>query len=286
MATRRLAALGLAVVGLLTLVSLAGRGPRPLGVGGGTEHVGPQFFDYAFTTVVIAFLAGLTLIAVASGGLRRGIAPTQRRAWWQNIVALVVIVLLFALVARVHEFPQFANPGGSGTAAHRARSLPRDPSTKTGRDVEFKWIEVAVAGGLALAALAALVVAWQVRRRRSAGPAAGSPGSAAETVSSLLDDALHDLRSERDLRRAVIAAYARMERALAAGGLPRRLSEAPLEYVERALLRLEASAGAVRRLTDLFEWAKFSHHHVDARMRDEAVDALARVRDELRAAAP
>jgi hypothetical protein len=50
-----------------------------------------------------------------------------------------------------------------------------------------------------------------------------------------------------------------MERALAAGGLPRRPSEAPFEYVERALGELETSAESARRLTDLFEWAKFSH---------------------------
>ncbi len=77
-----------------------------------------------------------------------------------------------------------------------------------------------------------------------------------------------------------------MERALAAAGLPRRPAEAPLEYLERALLELEASAGAVRRLTELFEWAKFSPHEPEPSMRDDAVDALAAVRDELRALQP
>jgi hypothetical protein len=74
-----------------------------------------------------------------------------------------------------------------------------------------------------------------------------------------------------------------METALAAAGLPREPSEAPLEYVERALLALDASADAVRRLTDLFEWARFSQHEPEPSMRDEAVDALVAVRDELRA---
>jgi hypothetical protein len=39
----------------------------------------------------------------------------------------------------------------------------------------------------------------------------------------------------------------------------------------------------VRRLTDLFEWARFSHHEPEPSMRDDAVDALVAVRDELRA---
>ena len=67
-----------------------------------------------------------------------------------------------------------------------------------------------------------------------------------EAVSLALDESLDDLRNEPDLRRAIIAAYARMERALAAGGLPRRPSEAPFEYVERALDELETSAESAR----------------------------------------
>jgi hypothetical protein len=40
----------------------------------------------------------------------------------------------------------------------------------------------------------------------------------------------------------------------------------------------------VRRLTDLFERAKFSHHTIDRAMRDEAVAALRAVRADLAAA--
>ena len=44
----------------------------------------------------------------------------------------------------------------------------------------------------------------------------------------------------------------------------------------------DTSAEAVRRLTELFEWARFSHHEPEPSMRDDAVDALIAVRDELR----
>ena len=106
-----------------------------------------------------------------------------------------------------------------------------------------------------------------------------------EALSLALDESLDDLRNDPDLRRAIVAAYARMEAALAHAGLPRRPAEAPFEYLERALTTLDTSAGSVRRLTALFEWAKFSHHEPDPAMRDEAVDALVAVRDELRAPA-
>ena len=60
--------------------------------------------------------------------------------------------------------------------------------------------------------------------------------------------------------------------------------EAPLEYVARALRDLEVGERSVRRLTDLFERAKFSTHEIDESMRTEAIAALGRVRDELRSA--
>jgi hypothetical protein len=102
----------------------------------------------------------------------------------------------------------------------------------------------------------------------------------------VLDESRDDLRSERDPRRAVIAAYARMERTLASAGFPRSVAEAPLEYLGRILRDLlHTSADAVSKLTALFERAKFSHHEIHAGMKDEAIDALVSVRDELRAAA-
>ena len=51
----------------------------------------------------------------------------------------------------------------------------------------------------------------------------------------MLTETLDDLRSEPDPRKAVIGAYAKMERTLAARGLPRHESEAPEEYLARIL---------------------------------------------------
>ncbi len=95
---------------------------------------------------------------------------------------------------------------------------------------------------------------------------------------------LDDVRATTDLRRAVIACYARMERALAVAGVRREPFEAPFEYLERVLRRLRASADAARQLTGLFEEAKFSLHPVGEPMRDRAVSALVRLREELQAA--
>ena len=83
----------------------------------------------------------------------------------------------------------------------------------------------------------------------------------------------------------MIAAYAQMERALAVAELPRAPAEAPREYLGRASCRRSApQTASVERLTALFERAKFSPHAIDAAMKDEAIDALESLRDELRSA--
>ena len=83
-----------------------------------------------------------------------------------------------------------------------------------------------------------------------------------EELGRALDEAIDDLRRDPDPRRAVIAAYARMEQALTSYGFPRRPSEAPYEYLRRVGRELEAEE-PVAALTELFEVAKFSEHSVD-----------------------
>ena len=104
-------------------------------------------------------------------------------------------------------------------------------------------------------------------------------------MAEILDEALDDLLQEQDARRAVIAAYARMEASLAVVGMPRRDTEAPAEYLERVVSDLGLSRRSAGRLTGLFAWARYSEHAVGREMQHEAIDTLSAVREELRAIA-
>lgn len=117
---------------------------------------------------------------------------------------------------------------------------------------------------------------WLVRRRRS-----GRVGeeSTEEALAAAAVESLDDLRAEGDVRRAIIACYARMERALAAVGASRRPAEAPLEYLRRVLVSLAPAPGS--RLTELFERAAFSVEPMGVPERERAIAAL----EALRAAA-
>ena len=135
---------------------------------------------------------------------------------------------------------------------------------------------------VALLAIAAGAIWLSARGRKAArDPLLTTP---AEALADVLAATLDDLRAERDPRRAVIGAYARMERAFAASGLPRRDAEAPEEYLGRVLDEVQVSPRAAGRLTALFAWARFSVHDVRPEMKDEAIETLVQVQEELAAA--
>jgi len=283
---RRLLPLALVVTALLAVVAIVAGG-RPLGTGHGKSSGLPaSFWDYLFTTFVIVDLLAV-LAAVTAWFMFRG-DPVQRQSYQsrtaRSLAVLALVVLIVILIGRhfdlnrllhPHQRPAAAGQTGHGRHPKHHRSIPAP------RTVQFRWEEL-VAVLVLLLALGAVMAATRSRLRAGTARHVAAP----EALAAALDESLDDLRADTDLRRAIIAAYARMERALAAAGLPRHHAEAPLEYLERALLALDASAGAVRRLTDLFEWARFSQHEPDPSMRDEAVDALVAVRDELRASEP
>ena len=247
MRARRLLPLALGVTALLVLAGIASHG-RPLSASRGS---GPTaaFFDYVFTTVV---LFGVAVFVVFVYGLltTRPTTSQPRRGHWHilsTILTLAAAVGLATLILHT-KFEQRlkqleANAGRPAAQQGAHKQIP-----PAARNARLRWDEVAVAAAL-LAGAAALVVAGRRQRR----PPKPWRIRSREAVSAALDFSLDDLRNEPDLRRAIIAAYARMERALAGAGLPRAPSEAPFEYVERALreprherpVRLSAH-GAVR----------------------------------------
>ena len=287
MTRRRLILLVLVVTALLAIVALAAGG-RPLGAsaerGAGLPTV---FWDYVFTTFIILFVIAAVVSIVARFLFIRDLAgqrpKTSQGRTARTIAIVLAVCVVVAFIGRHLNLRRLhvPRPPGATTTSTTLTPPPKgqDTTPADAARVHFQWPELVVILGVLLV-LGGLVA---TRRRLSDRPALGWWQGAPEVLAAALDESLDDLRAEPDLRRAIVAAYARMEVALGAAGLPRRPAEAPLEYVERALLALDTSAAAVRRLTDLFEWARFSQHEPEPAMRDEAIAALVAVRDELRA---
>jgi hypothetical protein len=261
------AAVAVVLLGLVAVGSLRG----PLGSGRGRPHYPADLIDTLILLLILAMLAAAVLAAIALWTDRRMIARRPRRggSFSQLLLPMAAIVLvwlfrdLFGLAGGGDDPPVTTLPDQSTL---EAAPPPPDPGV----------VPLLVAG-LALAAMVGLAVAQLLAERRRRRP----PRTPAERLVELLDDTLEDLEGEPDPRRAVIAAWARMERGLAAVGLPRHPAEAPFEYAGRVLESALARPASVHRLTGLFERAKFSRHPVGDEDRDEAIAALRAVRREV-----
>jgi hypothetical protein len=162
------------------------------------------------------------------------------------------------------------HPGGLNSSGGQGRSVPARPA-------HFQWPLALAVGGFLL-----LGGAWiLIRRNRASALVAAEPEGVEEELARAIGSTIEELRSERDARRAVIAAYANMERILASNGLARGPAEVPYEYLVRVLQLLEVRESAVRSLTELFEYAKFSEHEIDPAMKERAIESLVMVRDDL-----
>jgi len=274
--------LGLAVLALLGLVAAASRAHHTPGGHAGIHRPPAGVGDYLFSIFAVVFVGGaLGLVYI---WLSQRDVVAQRRQSQKGMSKTLIFLLAFALFAsliiRFHVHLRIPGSRGAGGVPGRASDSPLGRLPENGEATpEFKWLPVLIATGSAVAVLGVIGVRSLRRERRGLADAF----LLEQEFEELVEDTLSDLYNETDPRRAIIAAYARVERIFGSYGLPRDPAEAPLEYLDRVLPTLRASGAALRRLTGLFEWAKFSAHEVDRPMRDEAIGALVEVRDELRA---
>jgi hypothetical protein len=271
----RILAGGVIGIALVAAVGLASRAHTPAGGG----HVRSISQDVLLEYVLL-LLAALAVVVVpvalylfiAGRDEEERILP-ERKNWMPallfSMIGLTVVAVL--LLRYIHD-----HHGGRANPVSQLVGLARRGSKTTGV-VGFDWGPVIVVSSLAVLALAA--GAWLVLQQRRAAP---KRQTAAAELAIALERTIADLRAEPDPRTAVIAAYAQMERALADVGLERRPEEAPREYLGRVLPDVGAQTASVERLTRLFERAKFSPHAIDMAMKDEAIDALESLRDDLR----
>jgi hypothetical protein len=282
---RRRPLLAVAVLVLLLLaVAVASTGSVPAG-SGGARRPSDRVLDVGFSLFLLLMGFGVLLWGYILL-LRKDIAAevrasrSQRRPW-VSIIGLVIVLGLFGLSVRRFTAQGRGSDGnavglnpphlGSGAIGHAARKAYQ-PEFTTGPVI------------VVLALLAIMGAAWYRAHRARRRRLSTAPESLLPALADVLEETLDDLRAETDPRRAVIAAYARMERALGAYGLPRGPSEAPDEYLQRIFSDLDVSRRATSRLTALFAWAKFSSHDVAPEMKQDAIEALEAVREELRAA--
>lgn len=281
---QRLLLSGVALTALLAAVAVASRAHRPGGgSGGGSADTGRVVFEYTASVMFVLFpLGALFVLWVLSmgrrqkliqetGGLRRNVATAL-----SICVLIVPAALLFRHFVKYDGGGPVQPPAGAGTqtvGGARGADQHKEP--------QFQWLPALIVGSLLFGVAGAGAIAVILKRQR--GAAWDREAELMHALDEVLEDTLDDLRAERNPRKAVIGAYARMEKLFAAHQVPREEAETPQQYVERVLARLQVSSFAVRRLTELYERARFSPHTVDAGMKGDAIAALEGLRAELNA---
>jgi hypothetical protein len=276
---RRLAATVGGALVLLLLIVVASRGDRPSGTldtGGRTTSLVLLNAGLLVAAILVAVLVAFSLYAFNPGRSGRPKPRTGSKLLAQLVLIMLLAGFAIAVVASIRDGGGAHKQSGAQTLANFLSYLAGKRTTPSGEGID--WVPILL---VFCATLAALVAAGVYILRRTELPAPDAALNA--RLAAVFDETLHDLRSERDPRRAVIAAYSRMEVILGRHGLERQPSEAPHEYVSRVLEELVSSASAVRRLTALYELAKFSDHEIDGAAKDDAIRALETIRDELRA---
>lgn len=270
-----------ALVVLLAVVAAASRtrlfheGEPPLSAS--TSHLLVDFGAYLFVTVLLLSLLVIAWALWPREGYDGPVPP--RRSPWQVLLQTVALVVAMALLVAAIQVRRnlVGQPGQAGRTGLGGGLAPVTGAAPPDVPPAFDW---AAAVLVVLTLAVAAFVAW--RRYRVHRTAAGRRRALASELAAVVSDTLDDLRLDADPRRAVIQAYARMERVLAVHGLGRRAAEAPREYLVRALREAgRLSPAALERLTALFEEARFSTHEISPAMRADAVDALVEVRREL-----
>jgi hypothetical protein len=271
----RAAAAVAVVLGLLLVVGASAR--RPLDGGAAAPSL---------PTWPLLFVVGVGLVVSAALGLSV-LGPMMRvRAGQGGRSALRAgpLTLSLSLLVPAAIIALYTTQGTNGERKAIGQPAPASHNKLAGKPGERGADHTAAVAALT-AGIGAGVVGFaglalvRARRRREAEiePRA--------TVAAGARDAAAAAAIPADPRAAVLAAYARMETALASVGLARRPSDAPREY----LARLEAGLGGGRapaaRLTELFERARFSPHPVGEESRAEAIGALETLRMELEAPA-
>jgi membrane protease YdiL (CAAX protease family) len=265
--------LAAAAVVLVALVAVSAGGYR-LGDSSAARS-SPYAVDTILTVLIALYLVAAAAVIVAmfwSGlELRRFQSQKTRRQRTSRGVAVVVAGAVVLAVAAAHfhfhpRSPAEQAAGAKGAQTGKKQHSSRQPAS---HHAQIRLVPLFAVLGTAGLAVAAFLAAEKGRRRRLP-----RDWAVAEALSDVLEETLDDLRAEPDPRRAVIGAYARMERSLAAHGIPRHRFEAPHEYLGRVFGELAAGRLSVMRLTALFERARFSPHEIDQTMKVAAIDAI------------
>lgn len=255
----------------------------------------------AAVAVLLMVLAGLAVSGRYRAAVGHGqeLGPVEQRlADTVRFVLVAVPVALPLLLLVLHRFHHGGGgdyPEGGATRksphTHRLPTpshkpvAPRGPSH--GFDLDLR--PYLIAAGTALLVVVSVIAAvflWRRLRLPLAPPRDATYGGLddeQELLAGAVESGRRALRSDEDVRAAVIACYAAMEDSLAASGVAGRASDSPQDLLRRAARSGLLTGPGAPTLAALFREARYSTHPMGDGHRDRAADALEEIAAQLAA---
>ncbi len=242
----------------------------------------PPVLRYVVATLgAIVVLTLIVLRFTVLGAERQDVPRSATR--WRYLALLLVVGALWATFVAFRQEPVTGDePGARATPSPTASAEGAGPEEERVQTEMSESFGYAVTAIFCLGAVGAGIVLFVLLRREQAGPEGRGPR---EQLADEVQAGVDDLMAIADPRAAVIACYSRMEAVVAMSGVTHRMSDTPFELLGRLLQEHDVLEASASRLTELFEEAKFSINPIDEPMRQEALDALLDVRDQLRSEA-
>ena len=263
---------------LLVLTAIALPEHYSLEEGGGeTTILVPAITPFLRVVLVVAavlLVVGLVVLRATLLGAEKSAKGTRSR--WRFVALLLVAAALWATfsVWRQGQITQEeGRPITTPTPAPTATPAERDgPRAELSEPLGY------AVGIILLLAMAGLATSLYLASRR---PRGSDEAALDRDLAAGVEAAVADLETIVDPRTAVIACYSRMEAVAAAAGVARRAADTRFELLARLLVERRVPETSARRLTQLFEEAKFSTREIDETMRLDALNALLDVRTNL-----
>jgi hypothetical protein len=190
------------------------------------------------------------------------------------VVLLAFAILCFATVPLLSRGSAPSRPLTGARPSARA-GQPTSEGRRSSPSVNPGWLLLPIAVSFAILAPGAVVLRRRLKRGHAAY--AEEPGALGQAVRA----SIASLESERDPRRAILGAYARMEQGFRNVEIVRARDETASEFLGRTMRRLSVSAGAAAALTERFEEVRYSPHQITEADREQALASLRRVEREL-----
>jgi len=239
----------------------------------------PREFGLMILAAAIVCLAALVVYIRASIWLAPYPAPwsaswhTTSQGFWPALGNAGLRIGTLACLALAIAWPYFQ--GRRSIVPNHVHPVVAPVFRPISGGLEVRWMLVVV--GLAAFSALAWLVSDFVRRGRDERTEAATPSVVepeSPNLKTLTEEGLAIMTADPNVRRAILACYALMERRLVTLGLPRKPSETALEYAGRILEQAGAPQAPLRSLTGLFQVAGFSSHSMDEPMRQMAIGSL------------